>query len=185
MPLTDWLINIALVATVLRQIRWNAIDLRFVLLPLGLVGWAVSSYLRAIPTAGNDLVLIAVFMSVGITFGALSAMATNVRTENGRAYVRARTLAVLLWVAGIGSRIAFVLFTEHGGASTIAHFSSAHNITTGDAWVDALVLMALSEAVTRIGLLVVRGRRALATERAAASTPMEAAPARLPQQVGV
>ncbi len=184
MSFTDWLINIALVATVLRQIRWNAIDKRFIILPLALVGWAVSSYLRAIPTAGNDLVLITAFVAVGITFGALSAMATSVRTENGRAYVRARALAVLLWVAGIGSRIAFVLYTEHGGASTIAHFSATHNITTGDAWVDALVLMALVEAVTRIGLLVLRGHRALAAERAAADA-MVVAPSRLPQQVGV
>jgi hypothetical protein len=111
-------------------------------------------------------------------------MATDVRTENGRAYVRARALAVLLWVAGIGSRIAFVLFTENGGASTIAHFSASHNITTGDAWVDALVLMALAEAVTRIGLLVVRGRRALASERTAPGAMVEA-PISLPQRVSV
>jgi hypothetical protein len=184
MNFTDWLINIALVLTVLRQIRWNEVDKRFVILPLALVGWAVSSYLRAVPTGGNDLVLIAIFVTVGVTFGTLSALATSVRVEDGKAYVRARTLAVLLWVAGIGSRIAFVLYTEHGGAPAVAHFSASHNITTGDTWVDALVLMALAEVVIRIGILVLRSYRAVAQDRAAGGAMVES-PVRLPQQAGV
>ena len=166
MNFTDWLVNIALVALVLRQIRWNVIDRRFVILPLALVGWAASSYLKSLPTAGNDLALIAAFVAVGITFGGLSALATSIKVENGRAYVRARGLAVALWIAGIGSRMAFALYTEHGGAATIARFSAGHHITTGDAWIDALVLMALAEVVTRIGVLVLRSRQALSTGRA-------------------
>jgi hypothetical protein len=181
MSFTDWLVNIALVATVLRQIRWNVIDRRFIVLPLALVSVAVVSYLRSIPTAGNDLVLIAAFVAVGITFGGLSALATSIKTEEGRAYARARGLAVVLWIAGIGSRIAFVLFTEHGGASRIARFSTGHHITTADAWVDALVLMALAEVVTRIGVLVLRSRPALAAERDAKAP----APVRFSEQVGV
>jgi hypothetical protein len=184
MNFTDWLINIALVLTVLRQIRWNEVDKRFVILPLALVGWAVSSYLRAVPTGGNDLVLIAIFVTVGVTFGALSALTTTVRVQHGKAYVRARTLAVLLWVAGIGSRIAFVLYTEHGGASTIASFSASHSITTGDAWIDGLVLMALAEVVTRIAILALRSYRAVAHDRALTGG-MVASPARLAQHVGV
>jgi uncharacterized membrane protein len=182
MNFTDWLINIALVLTVLRQIRWNEVDKRFVILPLALVGWAVSSYLKALPTGGNDLVLISIFVAVGITFGTLSALATDVRVQDGKAFVRARALAVALWVAGIGSRIAFVLYTEHGGAPAIAHFSASHNITTGDTWVDALVLMALAEVVTRIGILVLRSYRAVSADRAIV---MVESPVRVPQQVGV
>jgi MFS family permease len=181
MSFTDWLVNIALVALVLRQIRWNVIDRRFVVLPLALVSVAVVSYLKSIPTAGNDLVLIAGFVAVGVTFGGLSALATSIKTEAGRAYARARGLAVVLWIAGIGSRIAFVLYTEHGGASTIAHFSTDHHITTSDAWVDALVLMALAEVVTRVGVLVLRSRRALAAERGAKVL----APVRLLEHAGV
>ncbi len=185
MNFTDWLVNIALVALVLRQIRWNVIDRRFIVLPLVLVGVAVVSYLKSIPTAGNDLALISAFVAVGITFGGLSALATSIKIENGRAYVRARGLAVVLWIAGIGSRIAFVLFTEHGGASTIAQFSVAHHITTGDAWIDGLVLMALAEVITRIGALVLRSHWALTAERAARTGGMVAAPMRLAEHVNV
>jgi hypothetical protein len=170
MNFTDWLVNIALVAVVIRQIRWNRMDRRFVVLPLALVSVAVVSYLHTIPTAGNDLVLVAVLAGIGITFGGLSALATSVRTDGGRyALARSRPLAVALWIVGIGSRIAFVLYSEHGGASHIASFSAHHNITSGDAWTAALVLMALAEVLTRVGVLVLRGRRALAQQNSAAT----------------
>jgi FtsH-binding integral membrane protein len=170
MNFTDWLVNIALVAVVVRQLRWNRMDRRFVVLPLALVSVAVVSYLHTIPTAGNDLVLVAALMAVGVTFGGLSALATSVRTDGGRyALARSRALAVALWIIGIGSRIAFVLYSEHGGASHIASFSAHHNITTADAWTAALVLMALAEVLTRVGVLMLRGRRALAAQRSSAA----------------
>jgi hypothetical protein len=170
MNFTDWLVNIALVAVVIRQIRWNRMDRRFVVLPLALVSVAVVSYLHTIPTAGNDLVLVTVLAGIGITFGGLSALATSVRTDGGRyALARSRPLAVALWIVGIGSRIAFVLYSEHGGASHIASFSAHHDITSGDAWTAALVLMALAEVLTRVGVLVLRGHRALSQQNSAAT----------------
>ncbi|HEX4429577.1 MAG TPA: hypothetical protein VHZ96_09935 [Frankiaceae bacterium] len=165
MSFTDWVIDLALIAIVLRQIRWNRVDLRFILLPLGLVAWAATSYLKAIPTAGNDLVLIGVLTAIGFTFGGLSALASDVRAEAGAAYVRARGLAVGLWIAGVGSRIAFSLYAQNGGGSSVTHFSAAHHITTIAAWTDGLVLMALAEVITRLAILVWRGQRAVRAER--------------------
>ena len=170
MNFTDWLVNISLIAVVIRQVRWNRMDRRFVVLPLTLVSVAVVSYLHTIPTAGNDLVLVAALMGVGITFGGLSALATSVRTDGGRyALARSRPLAVALWIIGIGSRIAFVLYSEHGGESHIASFSAQHNITSGDAWTAALVLMALAEVLTRVGVLMFRAHRALAVQSSASA----------------
>jgi hypothetical protein len=173
MNFTDWLVNIALIAVVLRQVRWNRMDRRFVVLPLALVSVAVFSYLHTIPTAGNDLVLVAALASVGITFGGLSALATSIRTDGGQyALSRSRALAVALWIIGIGSRMAFVLYSEHGGESHITSFSAHHNITTGDAWTAALVLMALAEVVTRVGVLMFRAHRALAAQNASTAVAM-------------
>ena len=170
MNFTDWLVNIALVAVVLRQIRWNRIDRRFVIVPLALVGVAVASYLKTVPTAGNDLVLIVGLIGVGITFGALSAWATSIRSEHGVAFARARALSVGLWIVGIGSRMAFVLYATHGGQPSITRFSISHHLTA-EAWTAALVLMALAEVLTRVGVLVLRGHRAVADERGNSSTP--------------
>jgi hypothetical protein len=168
MTFTDWVIDLALIAIVLRQVRWNAIDRRFLLLPLGLVTWAATSYLKAIPTAGNDLVLIIGLAAIGFTFGGLSALASSVRAEAGVAYVQARGLAVILWIAGVGFRMAFSLYAGHGGGKSVMHFSAAHHITSVAAWTDGLILMALAEVITRLAILVWRGQQAIRAERSAA-----------------
>jgi hypothetical protein len=41
--------------------------------------------------------------------------------------------------AGLGARMAFALWSDHGGAPRIASFSIAHQITGAGAWVAALV----------------------------------------------
>jgi hypothetical protein len=53
MTTTDYLIDIALLLVVFRQIREGRIDARFVLIPLGIVGFVAQSYLRSIPTAST------------------------------------------------------------------------------------------------------------------------------------
>ncbi len=67
MTLTDYLIDIALLAIVLLQIRGRVLTTRSLLLPIGLGGWAATTYLQVIPTAGNDLVLVAGCAGVGET----------------------------------------------------------------------------------------------------------------------
>ncbi|MGO4417835.1 hypothetical protein AB4Z54_03435, partial [Streptomyces sp. MCAF7] len=52
-----------------------------------------------------------------------------------------------------------------GGADDVARFSLAHQITTQDAWVAAFVLMALTEVVTRLGTIFLRGRMATREQR--------------------
>ena len=42
------------------------------------------------------------------------------------ALVQAGWIAAGLWILGMGSRMAFELWSEHGGAPSIAHFSAAH-----------------------------------------------------------
>jgi hypothetical protein len=172
MNLTDWLVNIALVALVVRQLRWNRMDRRFVILPLALVGFAAAMYLKTIPTAGNDLALVAILALVGVSFGGLSAAFTSVRTDGGpHAWARSGAIAVALWIVGISSRMAFVLYSEHGGQANITSFSAHHSITSGGAWTAALVLMALAEVLTRVGVLTFRGHRALGAQSRAVATP--------------
>lgn len=168
MTTTDWILNIALLLVVLRQIRESHIDARFVLLPLGMVGFAAHSYLHDIPTAGNDLVLVAVFVAIGAVLGIGGGLTTRVRESGGHLLAKAGVVAAALWVLGMGSRMAFYLWSEHGGESTIGRFSAAHHITSSDAWVAAFVLMALTEVVTRIGTIVLRAQ--LARRQALVST---------------
>lgn len=156
MTTTDYLIDIALLLVVFRQIREGRVDTRFVLVPLGIVGFVAHSYLHSIPTAGNDVLLIAALVVAGAVLGVAGGFATRVRFDGEHALARAGVVAVALWVLGMGARMAFQLYSDHGGARAIAHFSVVHDITSANAWVTAFVLMAMTEVATRIATIVAR-----------------------------
>jgi len=169
MQASDYLINAVFVLIVLRQARERALNRRSVVLPLAVVAYVAHLYVRAIPTAGNDLVLVAVLGLVGLALGVAGGLATHVRAgENGLALARVGVVAGALLIAGIGSRVVFAFALAHGARPAIADFSQAHQIGAA-AWPVALVLMALLEVGTRIAIVQVRGRRALRAGVAAAA----------------
>ena len=157
---TDYLINAVFVLIVFRQARERELDLRSQIIPLAIVAYVAQLYVHSIPTAGNDLVLIAALGTVGLTSGVASGFATHVRAgENGHAVARVGWIAGALLIAGIGSRMVFAFALSHGARHGVASFSYAHQIAA--AWPVALVLMALLEVSTRIAIVQLRGRHAM------------------------
>jgi hypothetical protein len=160
MTSSDYLIDISLIAVVLLQVRGRRLTLRSLLLPLAICAWAANNYLHGIPTAGNDLPLIVLGAGAGITLGAVAGLLTRVTAgADGHPFARAGVLAAILWVAGVGTRFAFQLYASHGGAGAIARFSAAHSITSSEAWVAALLFMAIGEALARTTVVAFRGYR--------------------------
>jgi hypothetical protein len=171
MTTTEWITDIALLLVVFRQIRESRLDLPQIALPLGIVAWVAHHYLHSIPTAGHDLVLILALVAVGAALGIAGGIYTRVRFAGGEVLVKAGLVAGTLWVVGMGARMGFQLWSENGGAGSIERFSVAHQITSDQAWVTALVLMAVTEVVTRISTILIRGqvaRRAAQPGRALA-----------------
>jgi hypothetical protein len=156
MTKTDWILDIALILVVLRQIRWSRIDPFFLLVPIGITSFVAYTYLDPIPTGGNDLLLISAFAVLGIVLGVTGGLTTHVRVREGKAFVRAGFAAASLWVLGMGARLAFAVWSEHSGGPTIVRFSERHDITSMQAWVSGLILMVLCEVGTRIGTILVR-----------------------------
>lgn len=161
MTTTEYLLNAAFVLLVLRQARERELDRRSVTVPLLLMLFVGARYLNALPTAGNDLVLIVGLAALGLILGLLGGFATQVRAGDGVALARVGWIAGGLLVAGIGSRMAFAFAVNHGLRPDVAGFSIAHQIGAA-AWPAALVLMALLEVGARIAVVQVRGRRLLA-----------------------
>ena len=158
MTFTDYLLDLSLIGLVFLQIRGRRVTLRSLLLPVALCAWAAVNYLKGVPTAGNDLVLVGLATFLGIALGSLSGVFTRVSTgPDGHPYAKAGAAAAVLWVVGVGTRFAFQLYATHGGAGAISRFSAAHSITSGEAWVAALILMALGEALTRTAVVAYRG----------------------------
>ena len=162
MTTSEYLFNAAFVLLVLRQAWERELDRRSVIVPLVLMFFVGSQYLRTLPTAGNDLVLIILLGAVGLTLGVFGGFATHVRTgENGVALARVGWTAGALLVLGIGARMAFAFAIGHGFEPAVRGFSVAHQIGV-TAWPVALVAMALIEVGARVAVVQVRGRRLVA-----------------------
>ena len=160
MTTTDYLINALFIVIVLRQARERELDRRSVVVPLAILAYVVHLYVRAIPSAGNDLVLIGALGTIGVALGTASGFATQVRRgDNGVAVARVGWIAGALLIAGIGSRMVFEFAVSHGAHHAIASFSAAHQLSAA-AWPVALVLMAVLEVSTRIAIVQLRGRHA-------------------------
>jgi hypothetical protein len=158
MTTADYLINAMFVVLVLRQARERRLDLRSLLVPPGAVALVAHAYLRSIPTAGNDLTLVAALAGAGVILGVVSGLATHVSARDGVAVARLGRLAVVLLIAGIASRMAFAFAVGHGAGPAVRSFSIEHHIGA-PAWPVALVLMAVLEVTVRVVVVHVRGLR--------------------------
>ena len=159
MTTTDWIIDIALILIVFRQLREGRLTVFTVVLPIAIMAWAASNYLHGIPTAGNDIALIAVFTAAGAVFGIFGGLCTRVRAVDGKVYIKSTVFAAVVWVASMGFRLAFEVWASHAsGAAHITSFSAAHDITSSQAWVVSLLFMAFAEVIIRIGSIVIRGQ---------------------------
>jgi hypothetical protein len=166
MTLTDYALDILLIGLVLLQVRGRRLTLHSMLLPIVLVAYAADSYLKAVPTGGDDLVLIIGCSLLGALIGGLCALFTGVsRGSDGVPIAKAGLVAAALWVLGVGARFAFQLYANYGGGPAIQRFSVAHHITTIEAWTAALILMAISEVVARTGGIVLRAHLASRSDR--------------------
>src|SRR5579875_538475 len=164
MSITDYLIDSALVLLVLLQIKERPLSTHSLIRPLVIVAIAVVSYFQSIPTAGNDLVLIGVLAAFGLMLGTAAGQSTFLRRrEDGVVVARAGWLAGFFWVLGMGLRFAFLVWINHSGAASLTSFSASHSITSGQAWTDALLAMAVAEVAGRTAVLAARRGRARAS----------------------
>ncbi|MGY0490134.1 hypothetical protein [Streptomyces sp. WG-D5] len=158
MTTTEWITDIALLLVVFRQLREGRLDVRTFVIPLGIVAFVAHQYLDSVPTGGNDLVLIGTLVAVGAALGVAGGLYTRIRVSGEHLLIKAGAVSAALWGVGMGARMGFQLWTEHGGGDDVARFSLAHHITSDQAWVAAFVLMALTEVVTRLATIHLRGR---------------------------
>src|SRR5579875_3280214 len=161
MDAKDYIFSGIFIGLIFLQIRGRPLTARSLLLPVVIVAFFAYRYLNTFPTGGNNLILVAICAGIGLTLGLLSATVTTVRTNhNGVPIAKAGPFAVLLWIVGTGSRLAFAIYATNGGGPAIAHFSRTYHIDSRTAITTALILMALCEVIGRYGLLALRAHAA-------------------------
>ncbi|MBT2504256.1 hypothetical protein [Curtobacterium sp. ISL-83] len=158
MTTTLWIIDITLIALVLLQIRRRRLTLVQVLLPIALVLWAGIAYVHSVPLGGDNALVIGGFVVIGALLGAAIGFTTHMSTTDGRVMTRAGVVAAVLWVAGMGARLAFQLWATENGRLDLGRFDFQHAISN-DVWPAALVLMAGATVLLRVGVILTRARR--------------------------
>jgi hypothetical protein len=157
MNTSTYIIDSALVLLVLLQIKERTLTNHQLIRPLIILGVAVASYLKGIPTHGNDLVLLGVLAVIGGLIGIASGVTVIMhRRPDGTTTFRSGWLSGSFWVLGMGSRFAFAWWASHGGVGSIASFSATHHITSGEAWTAALLAMAVFEVTGRTLIMALR-----------------------------
>ncbi len=167
MTTTDWIIDIVLVLIVVRQMRTEELTRRFVLVPAIIVFIVARSYLHGLPSGGTDLTLVVLGIALGSTLGLAGGLLTKVWGADGKAFVKAGPGAATVWIASMTARLGFIVWITHSGQDDITRFSMSHGIHAQNTWQTALVLLALSEVVVRIAIIVARGEHAKTQQRPA------------------
>lgn len=159
MGITEWIISIALIAVVVRQVRGRKLTLVGLLWPVPLVAWGALEYLGGVPADLADWAFVAALVGVGLALGAGCALLTRLYREGGVVKARAGWLAAALWIAGMSARLAFGLFATNGGGHAVATWSADLGLHAVGTWASALIAMALVEVLVRSAVLFVRSRR--------------------------
>lgn len=159
MTATEYLLNIGLVGVVVLQIRGHKITRARLLLPVVATIWVAAQFLHGLPTAGNDTILEISLASAGAGLGLLAGLATTVSRQGAGAFAKAGACAAVLWIAGIGARVAFQLWVTHGGQPSVASFSASHHITSGTAWAAGFIFMAMLEVTVRTAVISLKALR--------------------------
>jgi hypothetical protein len=168
----DYILDAVLLATIFLQFRGRRLTVRNLVLPVAIVVYFLFAYLKGVPTAGNDLYLIAGGVGLGLIFGVGAGAFTRVYPGEKGIYAKAGLLAATFWAAGVVLRTAFSLYASDGGASAdrvIGRVMHSWNITSSSAIVACLLLMVLVEVGSRQLIVAARylGLRSGATSSAA------------------
>jgi hypothetical protein len=174
MDTTTYLIHIALIAIVIKQVHEHRVDLQSLLLPVALVGFAGWHYLTDVPTGGNDVLFDAILIAVGVGLGTVCGVFTQMRVgSDGSVLAKAGLIAAGAWCIGLATRLGIAVASDHGLGPSLAHFSATNHITGENAWTAAFVLMALVQVLVRLS--IIQGRRVLLERRAASEGSLVAA----------
>jgi hypothetical protein len=149
MSTTDYFLAGAAMALVLWNMRPHALTDRRLRRPLIIAAVVCMSFLHGVPTAGADGVLVALGILTGAACGLIGALTTRLEVEHDEVIAAATPLAYAVTVTAFGGRLAFAVAATNGLGPAIGRFSQSVGIHSQEAWVAALVLMAVADLVVR------------------------------------
>ena len=159
----DYILGVGALVLIVWNMRRHELTDRSLRRPVIIAAVVAVSFLHAIPTAGGDGVLVGLGLLTGIACGTISALATRVERDaaTGAVISAATPLAVAVTAGAFAGRMAFAVAATNGLGPAIGRFSSRIGVDSAQAWIAALVLMAVADLVVR-ALILWRRRSAVA-----------------------
>ena len=149
MSTIDYILAGAAMALVLWNMRAHRLTDRRLRRPLIIAGVVCMAFLHGVPTAGADGLLVALGIVTGAACGLIGALATRLDVESGEVIAAATPVAYAVTVLAFGGRLAFAVAATNGLGPAIGRFSQSVGIHSQQAWVAALVLMAVADLAVR------------------------------------
>jgi hypothetical protein len=162
MTASELLLNLGILVFVFRTgLGTRPLTRKRFTLPLVIVAVVAFTFLRTLPTAGNDVVLDVALGLAGLAFGALAGglMAVYPDPGDGSLWTRAGGGYAAIWAAVIGGRILFAYGAQYWFVGPVTTFFRDHAITGAPAWTAALVLLSLAMVWGRVAVTAVRAER--------------------------
>lgn len=149
MSTTDYLLAAGTLALVFWNMRPHALTGRRLRRPLIVAAIVCMTFLHGVPTAGADGALVLLGVLTGAACGIAGALATRLELHDGEVIAAATPFAYAVTGLAFGGRLAFAIAATNGLGPAIGRFSQSVGIHSQQAWVAALVLMAVSDLVVR------------------------------------
>jgi hypothetical protein len=155
------LAGVLLFIVIRMQLGTQRVKAQTMLMPIGAAVVVGYCYLRNVPTNGSSMVLALAGAAVGMAAGLAAIAFMRVRRDSdGALYTVCGAGYLAVWVVVLAARIGFIYGSEHWFATSLDHFSAAHQLTEGS-WTTFFVLQALAMIlvrVVRVGLALLRSQ---------------------------
>jgi len=155
MTLEIWILIIAVFAAVVfLRLGRHRYTRRQRILTIALVVFLVLTFVKGMPTSGNDIPLEVACLGLGALFGfaMLAVMSVEKDDSTGDIWVRAGIAYLVLWVALLGSRVFFAYSATGWARRDVGRFFIANRLSF-TAITPAFVLMTIgSIAVVTVGI---------------------------------
>jgi hypothetical protein len=156
MTTLDYAIGLSALALILWNMRRHELTDRSLRRPILVAAGLSLAFLHSVPMAGADGVLVVLGALVGVGCGVVGALATRIERDGATVFATGTPTAVAVTAGAFLSRLAFAFAATHGLGPAIARFSNEVGIHSQQAWVAALVLMAVADLVVRTLILWLR-----------------------------
>lgn len=157
MSTSTWIeILVILAIAVWTQMGRRAFTTRRIVLPFITSIVVGQSYLRAIPTEGNNVAAILLCVLAGAVFGLLLVAATRVERDGSVLYTQAGAAYFVIWVLEIGSRVAFAYYAQ-SHQMEVGRFLVRHHLSP-DVIGSGFMIMTFTMLIARVLGIVALGK---------------------------